>query len=137
MAARALREDVENQAGAIDDTPVKHALQITLLRRCERMIEDHELYVVCFAGDTQFIGLAAADEQCSVGARAAAGDRDSGMGARAFREQAEFFETGDEIDLAEVDADKRCVDQISGYQNRSGRGGTPTGGVLGPAATIG
>jgi hypothetical protein len=27
-------------------------------------------------------------------------------------EQTEFFETGFEIDLTEVDADKRCVNQI-------------------------
>jgi hypothetical protein len=31
-------------------------------------------------------------------------------------EQTEFFETGFEIDLAEVDADERCVDQINVFR---------------------
>ncbi len=35
------------------------------------------------------------------------------MSARTLGEQTEFFETGIEIDLSEVDADKRCVDQIN------------------------
>ncbi|GAA5240204.1 hypothetical protein BMMON2_30260 [Burkholderia mallei] len=31
VAARALREDVENEARTIDDAPIKHSLQIALL----------------------------------------------------------------------------------------------------------
>jgi hypothetical protein len=35
------------------------------------------------------------------------------------REQAEFFETCFEVDFSEVDADKRCVDQIGMRQNEA------------------
>ena len=38
------------------------------------------------------------------------------MGTRTLCEQTEFFETGFEIDLAEVDADERCVDQINMFK---------------------
>src|SRR5262249_4449339 len=103
MAASTLREDIENQARAINNTPVKQALQITLLRRRQGVIEDDEIDVVRFACEAQFFRLAAADEQRGVGARAAARQRDGRMGARALREQTEFFETGDEVDLAEID----------------------------------
>lgn len=105
VAARALREDVENEARTIDDAPIKHSLQIALLSGCERVIEDDDFDVVRFAGKPQFVGFAAADEQGGVGAGAAARQRDGGMGARAGGEQAEFFETGFEIGLAEIDAD--------------------------------
>jgi hypothetical protein len=38
------------------------------------------------------------------------------MGARTLCEQTEFFETGFEIDLAEIDADERGVDQIDVFR---------------------
>lgn len=104
VAARALREDVEDQAGAIDHAPVQRALQIALLRGRERMIEDDDVDLVRVAGEAQFLGLAAADEHRGVGARTSSGEGDCGMGARAGSKQAEFFETGFEIGLAEIDA---------------------------------
>ena len=112
VAAGALREDIENEAGAVDHAPIQRLLQIALLRGRERVIEDDEFDVVRLAREAQFFDLAAADEHLGIGARPAAGEGDGGIGARTLREQAEFFETGFEIDLAEVDADKRCVDQI-------------------------
>ena len=94
-------------------------LQITLLRRRKRVIEDDDFDVVRLAREAQFFGLAAADEHRGIGTLTASGEGDGGMGARALREQAEFFETGFEIDFAEVDADKRCVDQIGGFQSEA------------------
>ena len=87
-------------------------LQIALLRRRESMIENDEFDVVRFAREAQFFDLAAADEHLGVGTGTAAGERDGGIGARTLGEQTEFFKAGFEIDFAEVDADKRCVDQI-------------------------
>ncbi|MPN46031.1 hypothetical protein SDC9_193610 [bioreactor metagenome] len=42
-ARRAQREDVEDQAVAIDHPAVQVALEITLLHRRQRVIEDHQL----------------------------------------------------------------------------------------------
>ena len=138
VAAGALREDIENEAGAIDHTPIQRLLQIALLRRRERVIENDEFDVVRFARETQFFGLAAADEHLGIGARPAAGERDDGIRARTLREQAEFFETGFEIDLAEVDADKRCVDQIGGCSKlKRPASNSPTGDVRRPRRGLG
>jgi hypothetical protein len=76
------------------------------------VIEDDEFDVVRFAGKAQFFDLSAANEHFGVRARATARERNGRMGARTFCEQTEFFKTGFEIDLSEVDADERCVDQI-------------------------
>ncbi|GGD91469.1 hypothetical protein GCM10010985_52750 [Caballeronia grimmiae] len=83
-----------------------------MLRGRERVIENDEFDVVRFAGKAQFFDLSAADEHFGVRTGPTAGERNGRMGARTFCEQAEFFETGFEIDLAEIDAHKRCVNQI-------------------------
>ena len=119
MAAGALRKNIEDETGAINHAPVKRLLQIALLRRRESVIENDEFDVVRLTGKTQFFGLAAADKHLGIGTGPAPGEGDYGIGARALREQAEFFQTGFEIDLTEVDADKRCIDQIGGYQNKA------------------
>jgi hypothetical protein len=119
VTARALREDIEDQAGSVDDTSVKRTLKIALLRRRKRVVEDDDVDVVRLAREAQLLGLTAADEHGGIGTGTATGEGDSWMGTRALREQAEFFETGFEIDLTEVDADKRCVDQIGGCQNEA------------------
>ena len=112
VAARALREDIEDEARSIDHAAIQRDFEIALLRGCERVIEDDEFDVVRFALQAKLLDLAAADEHFGIGTRTAAGERDGGMGTRTLCEQTEFFETGFEIDLAEVDTDERCVDQI-------------------------
>jgi hypothetical protein len=94
-------------------------LQIALLRRRESVIEDDDFDVVRLARETQFFSLAAADEHLGIGTGPASGEGNERIRTRALREQTEFFETGFEIDLTEVDADKRCVDQIGGYQSEA------------------
>ena len=42
-AARALREDVEDQRGAVDDAALECALEVALLRARERVVEDDEI----------------------------------------------------------------------------------------------
>ncbi len=42
-AVRALREDVEDQAGAVDDAAFERALEVALLRPGQRVIEDDEV----------------------------------------------------------------------------------------------
>lgn len=50
MATGALRENVEDEAGAVDDAPVKRSLQIALLRGRQRVIEDDDVDVIRFTG---------------------------------------------------------------------------------------
>jgi hypothetical protein len=113
MAARTLREDVEDEARAVDDPAFERGFQIALLRGRESVIENDEVNVIRHAREAQLFHLPAADEHLRVGTGAAARQGDGGMSARTLCEQTEFFETGNEIDLSEVDADKRCVDQIN------------------------
>ena len=77
------------------------------------MIEDDEFHVVRNAGEAQLFDFAAADKHLGIRAGTATGQGDGGIGTRTLCEQTEFFETGIEIDLSEVDTYKRCVDQIN------------------------
>lgn len=116
VTAGALRENIENEARAIHHAAVERNLEIALLRGRERVIENDEFDVARFALKAQFLDLAAADKHLGIGTLTAAGERDGGMGARTLCEQTEFFETGFEIDLAEIDADERGVDQIDVFR---------------------
>src|SRR5213080_4755135 len=42
-AVRSLGEDVEDQAGSIDDAAIQRALQIALLRAGQRVVEDNKV----------------------------------------------------------------------------------------------
>lgn len=119
VAAGALREDIEDQARAIDHAPVQRLLQIALLGGRECVVEDDDFDVVRVAREPQFFGFAAADEHLGIRAGTTTGEGDGGTGSRAGGKKTEFFETGFEIGLAEVDADERCVDQIVGCQDKA------------------
>ena len=71
-ALRALREDVEDQADAIDDAALERALEVALLRAGQRVIEDDEVGVGRGAPRGDFVDLAAAGEQRRIGPRRAA-----------------------------------------------------------------
>ena len=45
-AARALREDVENQSVAIEHSPLDELLEVALLAGRERVIDEHDVRVV-------------------------------------------------------------------------------------------
>jgi len=74
MATGALRKNIEDKTGAIDHAAIKRLLQIALLRRCQSVIENDEFDVVRLTRETQFFGLAAADEHLRVGAGPASGE---------------------------------------------------------------
>jgi hypothetical protein len=113
MTAGTLRENVEDETGAVDHAPVQRRFQIALLRGREGVIKNDEFHVIGFAREAQLFDFAAADKHLGIGAGTATGQGDGGMGTRTLCEQTEFFETGIEIDFSEVDTDKRCVDQIN------------------------
>jgi hypothetical protein len=112
MAASALGEDVEDETRPVDHAAFERGFQIALLRGRESVIENDQFDVIRHAREAQLFHFPAADEHLRVGTGTAACQGDGGMSARTLCEQTEFFETGGEIDLSEVDADKRCVDQI-------------------------
>ena len=72
VAARALREDVEDQPRAIEHAALDELLEIAFLRRRQRMIEQHDVGIVLDGGGADLIRLAAADEEARIGAIAPA-----------------------------------------------------------------
>ena len=86
--AGALREDIEDQAGTVDDPALELALEIALLARRQRRREYDQLGIVSGDGSTHFLELAAADKVLWVRALAGArdlGDHDCAGGSRQLR----------------------------------------------------
>ena len=63
----ALGENVENQAGAVEHPDLQALFKIALLGRRQRVVEDDDFDGVIEHGETDFVGLAAADEIRRVG----------------------------------------------------------------------
>src|ERR1700745_3962885 len=59
-ASGALREDVEDQAIAIEHTALDELLEIALLARGERVVDEDDVRVAVARDDTQLLGLTAA-----------------------------------------------------------------------------
>ena len=74
VAARALREDVEDQSRAIEHAALDELFEIAFLRGRQRVVEQHDVGVVLGGGVADFIRLAAADEEARIGTIAAAAD---------------------------------------------------------------
>src|SRR4029079_7617844 len=66
MAARALREDVEDQARAIEHATLEELLEIALLRGRQRMIEQDHLGVLGRGDGADLVRLAAAHEEARI-----------------------------------------------------------------------
>jgi len=118
VALGALGEDVEDQAGAIDDAAVQAAFEVTLLGRRQGVVEDDDVGIVDGRRLGDFVGLAAADKIGRIGGGAFCGDRGDRLRAGRARQQGELFETGAEVDSAKIDADQRgahgtCTEGVS------------------------
>src|SRR5207248_3825220 len=66
-AARALREDVEDQAVAIEHPPLDELLEVALLARGKRVIDEDDLRVTRVRDAPQLLRLAARSEERRVG----------------------------------------------------------------------
>ena len=86
MAARALREDFQNQQGAVIDRQPNVPLQIALLAGAQGLVKQHFLGLVEGSQVTDFIGFAAADKQRRIGGAPFAGDAGDGLHARGLGE---------------------------------------------------
>jgi hypothetical protein len=90
--ARALREDVEDQAGAVDHAPLQRLLQVALLDRAERVVDQHQVGAGGVAGGLHFLQLAAADQGGRVRAVDACGQHRGHAGAGGARQFGEFLQ---------------------------------------------
>ncbi|MCY1298974.1 hypothetical protein D9M70_484870 [compost metagenome] len=106
VALRALAEDIEDQAGAVDHVPVQEALEVALLRRAECRVEHDHVGIERVGGFLQLLGLARADEQRRVRPRTAARQRMHRQRAGGGGQQGELAEAFLEVMLAEIDADE-------------------------------
>jgi len=62
VAARALREDVEDQPGAVEHATFDELLEVAFLRRRQRVVEQHQFGTVLGGQRADLVRLAAADE---------------------------------------------------------------------------
>ena len=68
MAARAPREDVENQLGTVENRTVPQAAEVALLDRRQLLVEDRERRTDFGHPGADFLGLARTEEQTGIGA---------------------------------------------------------------------
>src|SRR5690606_26733247 len=92
VALSALREDLEDQLGAVDDRNVPAALQIALLDRRQLLIEDDERDAFGSQLRADLVGLARSDEQGGIRPGAAHGDAIARRKAGGVRKRGEFVE---------------------------------------------
>ena len=106
VSVRALAKDLENQQGTVSDRHVQVALEIALLGRAQRLVEQHFLGAMHLREHADFIGLAAADKQGRIGHLALAGQAGYGLEARGLGQQAKLFELAVKMGKSEVHADQ-------------------------------
>ena len=105
VALRPLGEDLEDQRRAVGNRHAQRALQIALLGRRQRLVEDDAFGAVHLHQQLDLVGLAAADEQRRVGRLAAGDDTLDRHVAGAFGQQRQFIQRGVEVlAIAEIDA---------------------------------
>jgi hypothetical protein len=103
VAAGALREDFKDEQGAVVHRTVEMTLQVALLGRAERLVEQHFGGAGLFRQGLDLVGLALADEQGRVGRPALAHDpSDRGQSGR-FGQLSQFFQAGVEMRQPQVD----------------------------------
>ena len=138
-AARAQREDVEDEAHTVDDAALELRLEVALLRAGERVVEDDEVRAGRRAQRRDLLDLALAREQRGVGALAAAGDRPHDRRAGGRGERVDLRHPLDRIAVAEIERDEQRADRRrKGAQTcgSAARRSTGTGVMLPAAASI-
>ena len=121
--AGVLGEDVEDHRGPVDGRAPEDLLQVALLGRGERVLEDHGVGVDGEAQLAQLCDLARAEERRGVGRVAALDDPRGDVGARGVDSSASsssWFSRSSARDARELDADEddpladRAIDQGGG-----------------------
>ena len=104
VAAGALGEDFQNQQRAVVDRQADGALQIALLHRAQRLVEQHLLRTLSLGQQADFLCLSAADEQGRIGGLALAGQARDRLHPGSFGQLAEFFQVMVKMRRAEIHA---------------------------------
>ncbi len=81
-----LREDVEYEPGAVEDAALEALLEVALLTRRERVVEDDDLRALRHHRGADLFRLALADEEPRVGRAARARDHRDRRGAGRARQ---------------------------------------------------
>ncbi len=89
-AARTLRKDVEDEAGAIEHATLEQRLEIALLARRECVIEQHQVGAGRSNEPTDFLRLTATDVQPRIRRATRAGDHAQHFGAGRARQRIEL-----------------------------------------------
>ena len=84
-AAGALRKNIQNQSVTIQNSTVCELLEIALLARSERLVDQHDIRIMLLGAGADFLGLARADEILRVGPRAGGQHQSDAQGARPKR----------------------------------------------------
>jgi hypothetical protein len=92
VRASALREDVENQSGAVDDAALGELFEVALLHRAQAPVDQDQVGIERLALELELLGLAGADEIARIGLVDASGQRADDAGARRTRKLSEFIE---------------------------------------------
>lgn len=92
VAAGALGEDVEDQGAAVEHPHPDELLEVALLARRERVVDEHHLGAGVRDDDADLFGLAAADEEPRIGTVAPTGDGGRHHDAGGLGQLLEFVE---------------------------------------------
>jgi hypothetical protein len=101
-----LREDVEDEAGAIDDATIEFALEIALLRTGQRVVEDDEIRASRRAQRRHFGHFAAPGKKSGIGLLAASSNNTRDIGPRARRQRLELRQPLRGFAVAEIELDQ-------------------------------
>jgi hypothetical protein len=108
-APRPPREDVEDEAGAVEHALADQPLEVALLGGRQLVVDEHEIRGFRAGAGADFLRLAAADEIARLGCPAIARDGRDGNGAGGARERVEFGEFIGVRRMTEADADEDCA----------------------------
>jgi len=92
VAAGAGTEDLEDQAGAVEDLHAEVSLEVALLRRGQGLIEDHAMRLVERDDVFDLIGLSRTDKKGGVGGAPLGRDLCNGLIASRLGQQSKLVE---------------------------------------------
>jgi hypothetical protein len=109
VASGALREDVENQAGAVDDAATQFLFKVALLGSGQLMIENGNVGIAVTDGIGNLGHFAFTGEKRGVRAFPSTLDDGNGSGARRGGEQLQLIQPFRDIPMAEVQLNENSL----------------------------
>jgi len=111
-ALRALREDLEDEVRAVVDRNLPASIEVALLHRRERVVEDDDVRARALDALGDLVGLAGADAQCGIRTGTTGGDAIDRVETGREGQLDELLERGKRIGVGGVegDADEQRLD---------------------------